>query len=341
MVGEVASMSHPVLHRVCKDGVWWTRPVKPHPLLKDVRVDIDRASYSELGHVMPLGMRTLDIDALADTGAQMVVIGPRQLERLGVMKSELIPATMKILTADGNSMCGSGAILLRITAVVGGVQRSSVQQAYMAEGADQLFLSQECLVDLGCIEDDFPNGGPVRQVGVAAQVEEPGVVPGQPCQDLVSGRVPARPSIMPEEGWHPRTGCVEADKMDGSRPCHCPTRTAPPPIPTQCPFKPVAENVDKIKLWVGQYYASSAFNCCTNQKLPLVTSSPPLRLFVDPAVSPVAVHKCRSIPLHLQKEVKEELDRDIRIGVIEKVPVNTPSDWCSQMVVCIKKSGKA
>merc|ERR1712059_18894 len=28
------------------------------------------------------------------------------------------------------------------------------------------------------------------------------------------------------------------------------------------------------------------------------------------------------------------------LGVIERVPVNTPSDWCSRMVTVVKKNGK-
>jgi hypothetical protein len=62
---------------------------------------------------------------------------------------------------------------------------------------------------------------------------------------------------------------------------------------------------------------------------------------VDTKATPVAVYRPGTISLHLQKEVKEELDRDVRIGVLETVLVNTLSTWCSRMVVCMKKSGKA
>jgi hypothetical protein len=36
-------------------------------------------------------------------------------------------------------------------------------------------------------------------------------------------------------------------------------------------------------------------------------------VFVDPKATPVGVYRLGTIPLHLQKEVKEELDCDVRI----------------------------
>jgi hypothetical protein len=118
-------------------------------------------------------------------------------------------------------------------------------------------------------------------------------------------------------------------------------RTALPLAPESCPYEPVPGNIAKIKLWIRNHYASLAFNCCTNQRLPLVTSSPPWRLFVDPEATPVVVNSPGNTLLHLEKDVKEELHHDVSIGVLEKVPVNMPSTWCSRMVACVKKSGKA
>jgi hypothetical protein len=101
------------------------------------------------------------------------------------------------------------------------------------------------------------SAAPVGQVGVSTQGERfhqegEAEVPGQPHQSLASGGVPARPGtksaekqLLVEE-WHHMEGCVEVDSMDGSCPCKCPTRTPPPPAPDQCPFEPVAANVEKI-----------------------------------------------------------------------------------------------
>ena len=34
------------------------------------------------------------------------------------------------------------------------------------------------------------------------------------------------------------------------------------------------------------------------------------------------------------------MDRDVRLGVLEKVPVNTPTKWCSRMVIATKQNGQ-
>ena len=52
--------------------------------------------------------------------------------------------------------------------------------------------------------------------------------------------------------------------------------------------------------------------------------SPPLRIFVDDEARPIAAHSPSQIPLHWQQAVKDGLDRDVRLGVLEKVEVNDP-----------------
>ena len=44
--------------------------------------------------------------------------------------------------------------------------------------------------------------------------------------------------------------------------------------------------------------------------------------------------------MHWQEKVKADLDRDVRYGVIEPVPVGEPITWCHRMVICPKKNGE-
>ena len=65
----------------------------------------------------------------------------------------------------------------------------------------------------------------------------------------------------------------------------------------------------------------------------------PLRLFIDDKAQPMAVHVPAPVPIHFRKEVKAGLDRDVQLGVLERVPVNTPVTYCSRMVIATKGDG--
>ena len=61
---------------------------------------------------------------------------------------------------------------------------------------------------------------------------------------------------------------------------------------------------------------------------------------VDPDTAPVAHHTPVQVPVHWQEEVKAGLDRDVRLGVIEPVPVGDPVTYWHRMVICAKRDGK-
>ena len=132
---------------------------------------------------------------------------------------------------------------------------------------------------------------------------------------------------------------TEQDTEDTQPCCNCPRREAPPPRPTSLPLPPTAENRGKLEKWLLDYYASSTFNVCHHQALPMM-SGPPMHLMIDPASTPVAHHTPIPVPIHWQEEVKAGLDQDVSLGVIEPVPIGTPVTWCHQMVVAPKKNGK-
>ena len=65
-----------------------------------------------------------------------------------------------------------------------------------------------------------------------------------------------------------------------------------------------------------------------------------MRIFLKEDEVPVAVHRPYPILAHWQEKVKEDIERDIRLGVLERVPLNTPVTWCSHMHIVVKKSGE-
>ena len=59
-----------------------------------------------------------------------------------------------------------------------------------------------------------------------------------------------------------------------------------------------------------------------------------------PKVKPTAYHSPIPVRIHWQDDVKEGLDRDVRLGVSEPVPVDEQVTLCHRMVICAKKNGK-
>ena len=62
---------------------------------------------------------------------------------------------------------------------------------------------------------------------------------------------------------------------------------------------------------------------CLRAPTPTMMSGPPLSLNIDPAATPKPHHTPIAIPIHWQDEVKAGLDRDVRLGVLEQVPLGT------------------
>ena len=65
----------------------------------------------------------------------------------------------------------------------------------------------------------------------------------------------------------------------------------------------------------------------------------PLEIVMKKSARPVASHIPTPVPIHWQEEVKSGLERDVEIGVLEKVPVNTPTEWLHRMVLAPKHDG--
>lgn len=137
------------------------------------------------------------------------------------------------------------------------------------------------------------------------------------------------------EGNFPNTQSAACTQ---SRTCPCIPRTPTPPRPTELPFPPTEVNIPKLKHWLLKTFESSAFNQCAHQPLPQMTGEPVKVEFKDHH-KPYAVHTPIPVPHHWKDRVKEDLDRDVRLGIIEKVPQGTPTEWCARMVVTAKKNG--
>ena len=67
---------------------------------------------------------------------------------------------------------------------------------------------------------------------------------------------------------------------------------------------------------------------------------PPISLHVATDAKPVRVTTPAPVALHFQfqDKVEEELDRDVDLGVLERVPYGETTDWCTIMVITRKRN---
>ena len=119
--------------------------------------------------------------------------------------------------------------------------------------------------------------------------------------------------------------------------CSCPRRASPPPLPTKIPGD-IGEDVPRLKEWLLKYYGSSTFNVCDHQPLPSM-SGPLLRLHIDDSQPPPPCHKVVPIPIHWRGRVKADIDRDVALGVLQKVPDDAPVKYLSRMIITAKANG--
>ena len=120
--------------------------------------------------------------------------------------------------------------------------------------------------------------------------------------------------------------------------CPCIPRTTAPPPPPAPPVPLQENNREQIEKYLLEYYASSTFNNCTHQPLPGMDGEP-LRVHINKDMPPTAVNRPSTVSVHWEKQVKAALEADVRLGVIERVPCNTPQLWCAPMHVVAKHNG--
>ena len=170
---------------------------------------------------------------------------------------------------------------------------------YVSPDTDRFYMSREAMVQMGIISQSFP------QIGAA---------------------------------FEKSSSCAVAPTVSDTPQCDCPKRQYPPKRPAKLPFDATTGNSARMKAWLLDRYASSTFNKCPHQPLPAM-EGPPLQFHIDPNAKPVVMRKPAPVPLHWQEQVEDELNRDVSLGVLERVPHGEPTEWCFRMIVTRKHDG--
>ncbi|XP_071177635.1 uncharacterized protein [Mytilus edulis] len=289
---------------------WISKASQPQPFVNLV-LRILPEDYEAFGFNMTKRTNTVAISAMADTGCQSCLNGIKVIHRLGINQTELIPVNMKMHAANNKGITILGATTLRISDRDDqGRHVETRQMTYVTDNSDKLFISREACIALRMISDSFPTIGEIDDT---------------------------QQTLGTENSHNITNNIGSVNSLDTT--CNCPQRKLPAPMPRNVPYPATEDNLEKIKQFLMDYYKSSTFNTCDHQPLPLM-DGPPMRLMVDPEAEPVAHHTPVPVPIHWKEEVKAGLDQDVRLGVLEPVPVGEPVTWCHRMVVCAKKNGK-
>ena len=275
---------------------WISKPAQDHPLIT-VTLEVSKDDYKLFNLQFPDDKPTNQINriAVADTGAMTMVAGRDTVNSLGLDLADLVPVKTKLKGVDNNQLNILGAVFLK----VGGKTHTTRQLCYIIndDNNSKVYLSRKACENLGIISKSFPRIG-------------------DHSINTISGK-----NDSPTKTYSHNKSCN----------CDCPKREKPPLPPTTIPFPATPENHSKLKEWILNHYKSSTFNICENQGLTKM-SGPPLEIDIDPSITPTAVHTPIPVPIHWRDQVKAQLDRDVKLGVIEEVPWAEPTTWCSRMV---------
>jgi ribosomal protein L44E len=300
-------------HHIYTSTGWSKVSSLNHPRLR-VRVTTDENDYAKMGFRQPI-ISPKYLDVVTDSGAQSCLWSRKEFLSSGFSMKDLIPVRHTMRAANCVSIEIDGAVLLRLSGPSSeGEHYEAAVMVYVSPDVRSFFLSKDAMVQLGVIAPTFPRIG-------SASVHTP-----QAAQ-LSSQEMDKHTEL-----------CNPEDNSTNVASCGCLRRRLPPGKPNELPFSPVPENIEKMKKWLLDNYGSSVFNQCPHQLLPEM-DGPPISLHVSDDARPVKHNTPASIPLHWQEKVKEDLERDVRMGVLERVPYGETPDWVHRLVVVRKKDG--
>ena len=196
-----------------------------------------------------------------DSGAQLTVINEQELLALGIKRNSIFPLALSVNTVTSSTIDLLGGVFLRFAMFNRNTNSITWtrQLCYVSRTVKGIYLSEQACIDLGYVPAVFD----------------------QPA------KISALKPICKNTG-------MGSDTVN----CACPKRCLPPSDKPQLPCQPTRENLPKLKNYILNRYAASAFNVCERQPLPLMDGSPPLRLYVDKQATPVAVMTPATIPIH-------------------------------------------
>ena len=262
-------------------NIWKRSRSMPQPL---VRLCLSTESEDYLQFDLdPPQISESFVNCVADTGAQSCLMGTKVFYKCGFKKRDLIPVKCKMAAANREPLNILGAIFVRLYSAEGDQENNTGAMVYISPDTDKFYLSREVLQDMRIINENFP------------------AIPEEMSMSSLSSPPTPSQNLRSSTDRH-------------LAPCGCEVRTKPPERPHKLPFECNESNVPRMRQWLLDRYASSTFNKCSHQQLPLM-EGPPISILIDQNAKPVMYNTPATIPIHWMEDVRVKLEEDVRLGV--------------------------
>ena len=235
---------------------WLKKSLKPPPFVT-LTASVAHDDYSRLGHSLTAPTSNTQISAIAVTGCQSCLMGVKLLKNFGHSMQNLIPVWMKMHAANNDTITIFGAIIFTIRGKSELREVLTTKQiVYVTHDSDRFFLSCQACIELVMISDTFPTVGDVEKSQEVSL-----------C--TTEGTTTTNPSSLLDDTCSPTAILLE----DTSKRT-CLQQELPPPKLSALPFPATKDNRQKLEDWLKSYYASSTFNTCSHQLLPMMNTIP-------------------------------------------------------------------
>lgn len=273
----------------------------PHKHITHIQISITPHSQSKK-------FKPRSVQVFPDSGASICIAGYEHLPLLGIGRQDLLPCSKPVKAVGGHSFVCKGFI--RADLAIDGLTTNQV--VYIGEKVQYIYISRDACLDLRILPESFPYPMPSPNDELISHVS------------AIGSKIDSLASQLDTK----KEDITIASQTDNKR--IIPTR------PECLPFPPTQENVPRLKKFILDSFASSAFN--TDAPFPALSGAP-AQIHLKPNAVPFVRHNPIPVPDHYHEPVKKGLDKDVERMILKPVPLGVPTEWCATMVVVPKKNG--
>ena len=155
---------------------WILKRPQSHAYI-EIQMSLCKSSYQHFKvPVLKAPEKRVRFSAMTDTGAQIVVVSTKEMSRIGIRKTDLIPMVSQVSTADDRRMGILGGMFVNISGrSVEGKKISTKCVCYIARGVKGLYISTSICKQLGTLSQNFPLVGEFiddEKTGSVAEVSQ-------------------------------------------------------------------------------------------------------------------------------------------------------------------------